>query len=141
MTVSAVPSQTGPVTALDELLRSMSPRLNAGVYVYARVPHEAAIPASTLMMMREHEATTLIVPEHEASALGISPMFRCEWITLEVNSALEAVGLTAAFARALGEANISCNVVAGADHDHIFVPAGEGDNALAVLQALQQRSA
>ncbi|WP_175108399.1 ACT domain-containing protein [Pararobbsia alpina] len=51
---------------------------------------------------------------------GLNALFRCAWITLTVNSALEAVGLTAALATALGNSGISCNVVAGAYHDYIF---------------------
>jgi hypothetical protein len=57
-----------------------------------------------------------------------------------VHSDLQAVGLTAAVAAALTQANISCNVVAAAHHDHIFVPIESGNEAVAVLQALQQRS-
>jgi uncharacterized protein len=56
---------------------------------------------------------------------------------LTVNSALEAVGLTAAFATALGNSGISCNVVAGACHDHIFVPLELADAAMHVLHLLQ----
>ncbi|XXE67240.1 ACT domain-containing protein [Pseudomonas sp. R1-6] len=39
-------------------------------------------------------------------------------VTLTVHSALDAVGLTAAFATALGNAGISCNVIAAYYHDH-----------------------
>ena len=49
---------------------------------------------------------------------------------LEVNSALDAVGLTGAFANALAEAGLSCNVVAGAMHDHLFVPLNDVERAL-----------
>jgi hypothetical protein len=59
---------------------------------------------------------------------------------LNVQSDLAAVGLTAAFASALGEAGISCNVVAGLNHDHLFVPAHQAQSALKVLRLLQQKS-
>ena len=52
-------------------------------------------------------------------------------------SDLQAVGLTAAFASALGDAGISCNVVAGLHHDHIFVPVAQATQAVDVLLALQ----
>ena len=58
------------------------------------------------------------------------------WITLEVRSALDAVGLTAAVSRALADAAISANVVAGVHHDHVFVPHDETDAAVGVLSAL-----
>lgn len=62
----------------------------------------------------------------------------CKWITLQVHSALEAVGLTAAFAVELGEHNISANVVAGFYHDHIFVSESDGENAVKVLKGLSE---
>jgi hypothetical protein len=43
------------------------------------------------------------------------------------------VGLTAAFSKALTEEDISCNVVAGYFHDHIFVDKKDAQKALAVL--------
>jgi hypothetical protein len=57
-----------------------------------------------------------------------------------VHSDLQAVGLTAAVAAALAEAGISCNVVAAAHHDHLFVPVESASQAIAVLQALQERA-
>ena len=42
----------------------------------------------------------------------------------------EAVGLTAAFSHALGEAGISCNVTAGYHHDHLLVPSARADEAV-----------
>jgi hypothetical protein len=62
--------------------------------------------------------------------------FRCAWITLGVTSALEAVGLTAAVATALTQDNISCNVIAGFHHDHLFVPIGNAQAAMTALAAL-----
>lgn len=55
-----------------------------------------------------------------------------------VHSDLQAVGLTAAFAAALGRDAISCNVVAGHSHDHIFVPWEQASVAMSALQALQE---
>jgi hypothetical protein len=64
-------------------------------------------------------------------------MFHCASIPLNVNSDLNAVGLTAAFAKALGDEGINCNVVARAYHDHIFVPKELADKAEATLRRLQ----
>lgn len=61
--------------------------------------------------------------------------------TVTVHSDLQAVGLTAAVAEALTKASISCNVVAAAFHDHIFVPVERATDALAQLMDLQSRAA
>ena len=79
-----------------------------------------------------------MVDEETAGRRGWPVLFRAAWITLTVHSDLEAVGLTAAFARALGEAGISCNVMAAAYHDHIFVPFDDGPRAFDALVALQR---
>jgi len=52
---------------------------------------------------------------------------------LTVVSDLLAVGLSSAFANALGKAGMSSNVVAGAYHDHVFVPAERAADAMNVL--------
>jgi uncharacterized protein len=54
---------------------------------------------------------------------------------------LEAVELTAAVSRALADAGLSCNVIAGFHHDHLFVPYEHADQAVAVLESLARRSA
>jgi hypothetical protein len=128
---------SNPITDLNTLLASMSPELQPGVYVYASVPfgHDVGniVPLATF---REREGLTIIVEEGEALEAGITPLFRAAWITLTVHSDLQAVGLTAAFATALGRANVSCNVVAAAYHDHIFVPIESADVAMVALQQL-----
>jgi hypothetical protein len=62
------------------------------------------------------------------------------WITLTVHSSLEAVGLTAAFSRALSDHGISCNVIAAYYHDHIFVPFKDAATAMEVLRELSRKA-
>ncbi|MBP7914993.1 MAG: ACT domain-containing protein [Vitreoscilla sp.] len=129
-----------PVTDLALLLSRMEPVLNEGVWVYAMVPHGTDLGGvEPLATFREAEGLTLVVPEADAQRLGWPELFRAAWITLQVHSDLQAVGLTAAFARALGDAGISCNVLAGACHDHLFVPVERSQDALAALRALSSR--
>ncbi|WP_250440711.1 ACT domain-containing protein [Caballeronia sp. AZ1_KS37] len=124
---------------LDTLIASMEPELQPGAYVFASLPHDAvASGAGIVATFREREGLTVVMEECAAQAAGVAPLFRAAWITLTVHSDLNAVGLTAAFARALGEANISCNVIAAAYHDHIFVPVEEGERAVEVLRDLQR---
>lgn len=81
---------------------------------------------------------TAILERSRADALGLKYSFVAAWITLTIHSALDAVGLTAAFASALGEAGISCNVIAAYYHDHIFVASGDAAQAMTVLHALSR---
>ena len=57
-------------------------------------------------------------------------------ITLTINSGLAAIGLTAEVSRVLAGAGISCNVIAGLAHDHLFVDVDRGPEALALLKCL-----
>lgn len=57
-------------------------------------------------------------------------------ITLSVHSSLLAVGFIAEIARVLGKEGVSCNVVAGFYHDHVFVPAGDAERAMCALERL-----
>ncbi len=120
----------------------MEPVLNPGVYAFVCVPSAETLKSVEIVAsVREPEGLSAVVAESDAAALNLPIMFRAAWITLKVHSDLEAVGLTAAFSGALAKAGISCNVVAGAWHDHIFVPAGRAAEALVVLQRLQSNAA
>lgn len=130
---------SSPISDLKQLIQSMEPILNEGVYVFASLPHQADTsvlkPMATIL---ESEGITVVVSEEVALQNKIMPLFRAAWITLKVHSDLQAVGLTEAFAGALGKAGISCNVIAGAYHDHIFVPIERSNEAISALQSLQQ---
>lgn len=129
------------LSGLTQLLRSMRPRRNGGIYVYCSLPADADLAGfEVLATFREREGLSVIANEGVALAAGWPVLFRAAWITLEVNSALAAVGFTAAFAKALGDAGISCNVVAAVHHDHVFVPVERADEALQCLHALQLAS-
>jgi hypothetical protein len=123
-------------TDLNALLRGMSPRLHPGAYVYVLAPAEP-VAADPIVVIREDEGTTWVLPRDEADALGLTYDFVAAWITLEVRSALEAVGLTAAVAQALTGAGISANVIAGLHHDHLFVPYERGQEAVDVLGSIR----
>ena len=127
-----------PITNLSDILRSMHPVLNPGIYVYALVPGGREVTElNPIVTVREKEGLTVVLEESTAQNAGLEIIFRSAWITLNVHSDLQAVGLTAAFSTALGQANISCNVVAGVFHDHIFVPLEQAQAAMVVLQLMQ----
>lgn len=124
-------------TNLSILLKTLQPDLNPGEYVFVSVKDVSTIDRNdTVMEFREAEGITLILEKAKADALGLSYDFVASWITLKVHSALDAVGLTAAFAAALGKSDISCNVVAGFYHDHIFVAVGDAGKAVEVLEGM-----
>ncbi len=128
-----------PSSNLDQLLRFLEPVLNEGTWVFASLPPGTdGKGLDPLASMREAEGITVVVAEEVAVRQGLPILFRAAWITLTVHSDLQAVGLTAAFAGALAQANISCNVVAGACHDHLFVPVDAAQRAMAVLRGLQR---
>lgn len=127
------------LTDLEEMLRTLGPEVREGEFAYVSVPAEQAgsLPAEALV--REAEGTTVVLRRQDADAAGLPYDFVAGWITLTVHSALEAVGLTAAFAEALGRAGISCNVLAGFHHDHLLVPVGRVDDAVQALWDLAAR--
>ncbi|WP_043307213.1 ACT domain-containing protein [Pseudomonas sp. ML96] len=124
-------------TNLGILLSSLSPRLNPGRFVFCCVAQSSVVQmAAAIGSFREAEGTTLILAREEAERLGLAYDYVAAWITLEVHSSLAAVGLTAAFAKALAGEGISCNVIAGYHHDHLFVAEADAERALAALQQL-----
>ena len=127
-----------PIWELNELIRNMHPVLHEGVFVFVSVMDENCLKSVEIISsIREKEGYSAVVREEGAHRLGLEPFFRSAWITLEVHSDLEATGFTAIFSKALAEKGISCNVVAGAYHDHLFVPVEQADAAMQVLTLLQ----
>lgn len=123
-------------TDLETLLESMQPVVREGDYVYALWPHGKPLEGDIEAAVREAEGLTVVLRRDEADRLGLHYDFVAAWITLQIHSALEAVGLTAAVSSALTHAGISCNVLAGFHHDHLLVPAAEAGRALDVLRLL-----
>jgi hypothetical protein len=124
-------------TSLATLLRSMSPQLNDGEYVFCSIKDRGQLQdCEVLGSFHEREGLTVIITRQQAERLGLGFDYVAAWITLNVHSALQAVGLTAAFAGALGQAGISCNVIAGYYHDHLFVGQADARRAMQVLQRL-----
>ena len=130
-----------PVTDLSELLRSLQPVQQPGRFVFATVPRGRVLDTACVQaFIRETEGLSVVVSEEDAQRYQLPILLRCAWITLSVHSDLAAIGLTAAVAQALSEASISCNVIAGACHDHLFVPLERAQDALQVLSDLQTRA-
>jgi hypothetical protein len=122
-------------TDLPTLIRAMRPRLQPGTFVFATAK---TVPAGLdpLMTFRETEGATLILPRDQATAAGLAGAFPSRMITLEIQSSLDAVGFLAAITGKLAEAGIAVNPVSGFHHDHLFVPEGRADEAMAILERM-----
>jgi hypothetical protein len=120
-------------TDLAVLLRTMEPVLFPDPYGFTVC--DGPLPFAAFATVAEDEGMTVVAPLAAMQAAGLvsDPWAR---ISLTVHSDLAAVGLTAAFAGALGREGISCNVIAGVHHDHLFVQWDRRADAMAALKAL-----
>lgn len=124
-------------TDLGRLIASMQPVLDAETYVFATVPDTAAARAvPSLMSFAEAEGLTLILTAAAADRHGLAGQFPCRRITLNVHSALEAVGFIAAVATRLAGLGMGVNPVSAFYHDHLFVPADRAGDAMEALHAM-----
>ncbi|WP_295893933.1 ACT domain-containing protein [uncultured Vibrio sp.] len=128
------------ITDLDELLRSMSPKLVESEFVFCTVSgslaeHVSLNPVATFI---EQEGLTLVVERSIAEKMGLPFEGSYRQITLTVHSSLEAVGLTAAVTKKLASKNISANVIAAYYHDHIFVQSRKAQDAVSALEEFKE---
>lgn len=125
---------------LDALLQNMKPEMQHGIFVFCVIPPSEPIPAALnpLLTFREQEGTTLVILREEAEAAGLRYEFASRLMTLTVHSSLDAVGFLAAITARLAEAGISVNAVSAFYHDHLFVPAERGEEAMSVLREMSR---
>jgi len=124
---------------LDILLKTMRPTIIEGDYVFSSLPNGMNIQDMNIISyFRESEGISVVVRKADADRLNLKYDFIVSWITLSVHSSLEAVGLTAAVAKALADARISCNVIAAYYHDHIFVNKNDCEQAVEILENLSK---
>ena len=125
------------------MIASMEPVLVPGDVVFCSTSDAETLSAALPMarsVFAEPEGVSLILPTGAAEELGLEASAPMRQITLQVLSALDGVGLTAAAASALAAEAIPSNVVAAYHHDHIFVPATMAERAMEVLRATQERA-
>ncbi|SDZ00869.1 hypothetical protein SAMN05444004_10520 [Jannaschia faecimaris] len=122
------------------LMVTLDPVLDAETWVFVTLDdRERADGIAARMRFEEAEGTTLIVSEAVALAEGLDAVFPSRMITLNVHSALDAVGFLAPIANRLAAEGMGVNPVAGFFHDHLFIPAHRADDAMRTL--LEMRDA
>lgn len=126
---------------LEKLIKNMSPILNVGSYVFCSVERSFVVPDSiVLASFMEQEGKTLILSRESAENHKLEYTSVMAWITLAVHSSLQAVGFTAKVSTALADNDISCNVIAGYHHDHLFVEKDDAEKAMEVLKELSMKN-
>ena len=126
-------------TDLVQLIKGMTPILNKGDYIITSVENLSNIERhDTISEFKEREGYTIVIEQKKADELKLKYEFIASWITLDIHSSLEAVGLTAIFANELAKNNLSCNVIAGYYHDHIFINKDDSAKAMQVLTSLSE---
>jgi hypothetical protein len=118
------------------MLASLAVERRPGVFAYiaVEVPTPGLITAAHAVV-KERRLTTIVLPVEAAERAGQPTTVRFAWLTLTVQSSLDAVGLTAVVATRLAALGIPCNVLAGYQHDHLLVPVDRVDEATAALTA------
>lgn len=122
---------------LDKMLENLNPVLNEGEYVFhtQKAGHEK-LEYKPIASFREQEGLSIVIPKEVADSNSIAYESTFAWITLQVHSSLDAVGLTAACSNALAKEGISCNMIAAYYHDHIFVNIKDAQKAMETLLSI-----
>lgn len=123
-------------TNLQRLLVGLAPSLAERPRIIRSQPADAPVPADAIMLFREDEGMTVVVPAITTGAESNDDVPQWAQITLRIHSSLEAVGMMAAISTALADDGIPCNAVSAYFHDHIFVPWARRDDAMHALQQL-----
>lgn len=130
--VAPVPGETDLATILASLRVDRRPE----TYTIVTRSESVSVADGIAAVVRESEGTSVVLTVGEARRRGWPVEFEATWLTIDVHTALEGVGLTAAISVALAEHDIPCNVVAGYHHDHLLVPHDRADEAVTVLVSL-----
>ena len=113
--------------------------LNKGEYVFCSIIDINKISMNNIICsFKESEGYSIIISKEEAIKNNLQFYFVAAWITLEIDSTLDSVGLTSAFSKKLSKAGISCNVIAAYHHDHIFVPYIDKHKAMKILSDMYE---
>jgi hypothetical protein len=127
---------------LQQLLKSIEPKLKQGEYVYCSVNEKTfeKLVISPLLMFNEDEGITLVIEKSQADSHSLEYEETWELVTLSVHSSLDAIGFIAAITQHLADYGLSTNVISAFYHDHLLVPFGTGKRVVELLRELQKAS-
>ena len=128
---------TGGELDLAKMLATLTVERRPEIVTMVSVDQPVELGNGIYVVLAEAEGTTVVATLAEAERRGWATDFQAAWLTIQVHSSLEAVGLTAAMSRVLTEHAIPCNVLAGFYHDHLLVPVDVADQAIAALASLR----
>tara|TARA_B100001109_G_C18827587_1_gene457819 strand:+ start:606 stop:971 length:366 start_codon:yes stop_codon:yes gene_type:complete len=116
----------------------LEPSINNGKYVFVLIEDLYKINQDDILCsFKENNKYSLIMKKEDADRYSLSYSFIAAWISLGLNSSLDSVGLTYIISKALTQHKISCNVIAGYNHDHIFVNYKDREKAYKILNELK----
>ena len=126
---------------LDKMLKGLKLDLSDQIFVFVTVETLANIQLNEVFaIVNEVEAYTLVLSKEKADQLDLPYHYQAAKISIQVHSALEAVGLTAALSTQLAKVQMSCNVIAGYYHDHLFVDYHQREKAIDALLELRSKT-
>lgn len=125
-------------TNLETLIATMQPVLHDGVFVFhsSDISMTKAAALDPILIFKEKEGTAVILKKDNAEKHNLPHTYPSRMITLNVHSALNAVGFLAVITKHLAAAGISVNPVSAHYHDHLFIPKEKADEAMHILQML-----
>ena len=110
-------------------------------YGFANISNKNEVSGGEILgTFQEKEGLTIIATTGYLKDTGISFEGPFAKLTIEVNTSLNLVGLTAILSKKLAEKNISANFVAAYFHDHVFVQYASRNKAIEILSSLKQSS-
>jgi uncharacterized protein len=126
-------------TNLSEVLKALKVSCDDNAYGFVSVKNtQFKFEEGIIGIFQEKEGVTIIATNEYLAKNDLKPEALFAKMTVEVETSLQLVGLTAILATKLAENNISANVIAGYFHDYIFVQYEARQKAIDVLNSLKE---
>jgi uncharacterized protein len=126
-------------TDLSEVLKALTVSCDEVSYGFVSVENtQFKFEEGMLGTFQEKEGVTIIATNEYLAKNGLQTEALFAQLTVEVETSLQMVGLTAVLTTKLAENNISANVIAGYFHDYIFVQYDLRQKALEILNSLKE---